>query len=81
VILASSKDKASAEATAEQIGAGGTQVGVLSSSEHPSMAPGHWVVFSGRYPSKTQAETAAANLRASGESTAHARLVEPPGGN
>jgi septal ring-binding cell division protein DamX len=81
VILASSKDKASAEETAKQIGAGGTQVGVLSSSEHPSMAPGYWVVFSGRYPNKTQAETAAANLRASGESAAHARLVEPPGGN
>jgi septal ring-binding cell division protein DamX len=81
VVLASSGDRASAEATAKQLGQSGTPVGVLNSSEHPSMAPGQWVVFSGRYPGRAQAEAAAAQLQANGQTSAHARLVEPPGGN
>jgi septal ring-binding cell division protein DamX len=81
VILASSSSKASADATAKQLGQSGTRVGVLNSSEHPSMTPGQWVVFSGRYPNKAQAEAAAAQMQANGQTSAHARLVEPPGGN
>jgi hypothetical protein len=45
------------------------------------MTPGFWVVFSGRYPNSAEAQAAAANLNAQGDTSAHARMVEPPGGN
>jgi septal ring-binding cell division protein DamX len=81
VVLSSSGDRAGAQASASGFAGRVPSLGILSSSEHPSMAPGYWVVFSGRYPTRADAEAAAASLKAQGDTSAHARMVEPPGGN
>jgi hypothetical protein len=80
VALAQKRRRARAYATAQRLHQAGLSVGVLSSSRHPSMTPGYWIVFSGRYPNATSAAAAAAALRAQGNPAAAARLVAPPGG-
>lgn len=80
VVLASSRTQTGADAAAAQIAAAGTSVGVLDSSLHPSMRPGFWLVFSGRYPSGPLAQAAAAALRAAGQPSARALRVAKPGG-
>lgn len=65
---------------AQQIVPSGIPVGVLNSSDHPSMKAGYWIVFSGRYPNRIGARAAAARLLSDGYTTAHARRVAPPGG-
>jgi len=55
-------------------------VGVLNSNQHPELKRGYWVVFSGRYPHRTEAAAAAARLRKSGRSGASVRQVARPGG-
>jgi septal ring-binding cell division protein DamX len=81
VVLSSSSSRADARTTAATLAGSVPNLGVLNSSEHPSMSPGRWVVFSGRYPTKAEADSAAASLLSHGRSGAHARMVEPPGGN
>jgi sporulation related protein len=80
VVLASSRTQAGADAAAAQLAAAGVSVGVLDSSQHPSMNPGYWFVFSGRYPDGARARAAATTLRAQGQPGARARRVAPPGG-
>jgi len=80
VVLFTSHAKASANAKAAGLVAGGLRVGVLNSNQHPNLKPGYWVVFTGRYPHGTEAGAAAARLRASGHPEAHARQVARPGG-
>jgi hypothetical protein len=80
VVLDRSRSQSAADSIAQRIGSGGTQVGVLDSSQHPSMTPGYWIVFSGRYPNAAAAVAAAATLRTHGHPTASARRVAPPGG-
>ena len=80
VVLAASKDVAVADATATRLRAIGIPVGVLESNQHPHLSPGFWVVFAGRYPTSALAHTAAARLKASGQTQAHAKQVAPPGG-
>jgi hypothetical protein len=43
------------------------------------MAPGHWIVFSGRYPTQAAAQAQVSALIASGNPAAQARLVGRPG--
>jgi hypothetical protein len=81
VVISSSTSESRARTTAASLAGTVTNLGVLDSSQHPSMSPGHWVVFSGRYPTSAEAQSAAANLVAQGHAGAHARMVEPPGGN
>jgi hypothetical protein len=81
VVLASSRSQSAAQATATTLAGSVRNLGVLDSSAHPSMAPGYWVVFAGRYPTQEQAQAAAAALQTQGSAAAHARMVEPPGGN
>jgi hypothetical protein len=81
VVLDSSTSRASAQTAASGVAGKAPNLGLLNSSEHPSMTPGLWIVFSGRYPNSADAEAAAANLQAQGDSGARARMVEPPGGN
>src|SRR5437588_2399968 len=71
VVLAQRHRQVRANNVAQLFAAAGIQVGVLNSSEHPSMPPGYWVVFSGRYPDRASAIAAAAKLRAHG----HRRAV------
>ncbi len=79
VALASSPSQNTANAAASRLAATGLSVGVLDSNQHPTMTPGLWIVFSGRYPDQAQATAAAVNLQ-SKVSTAVARRVAPPGG-
>ncbi len=82
VILAS-KDTASfteadAQAIADQASAAGVQmVGVLDSSQFPTLNPGYWAVFSGPYTTKDEAATAATTIQGQGYPDAYARQVQP----
>jgi hypothetical protein len=80
VVLAAEHTRASAYRVAERVAGHGIDVGVLDSSQHPSLAPGSWVVFSGRYPTQAAAQTASAQLVSLGQSYAHPRLVGRQGG-
>ncbi len=80
VVLFTSHAKASADARAAGLVAGGLRVGELNSSQHPNLKPGYWVVFAGRYPRGTEAAAAAARLRSRGHPGARARQVARPGG-
>lgn len=80
VILTVNTTRAAAEGWARSIGARGIPVGVLKSSQHRSLTPGFWIVFSGRYPTGAAARLAARKLLAEGEPLAHAHMVAPPRG-
>jgi len=78
VALTSTRGRATAFVRAHRIAADGVQVGVLDSSLHPALRPGRWVVFSGRYPTKSQALAVAAQLRSLGQPHARPLLVGSP---
>jgi hypothetical protein len=80
VVIQRFKVESEAYARADQILPSGTPVGVLDSSDHPSMTAGFWIVFSGRYPNHAEAAAAAEHLAGSGYPLAHPRRVAPPGG-
>jgi septal ring-binding cell division protein DamX len=79
VALISSRSQSTANAEASRLAAAGLRVGVLDSSQHPSMKPGFWVVFSGRYPGQAQAAAAAITLQSKVSTTPVARRVAPGG--
>ena len=80
VVLGQWLDPSPARSSARRLIGRGIKVGVLYSSRHPSMPPGFWIVFSGRYPDEAAAARAAAALRDHGHPLARARLVARPGG-
>jgi hypothetical protein len=80
VILAKYPTEAQAYVRARQIAPTGMPVGVLNSTDHPTMQPGLWIVFSRRYPDHTDARAEVMRLIAAGYTTARARQVAPPGG-
>jgi hypothetical protein len=81
VVLAGTRSQSTANAEAARLAASGLNVGVLDSSQHPSMKPGEWIVFSGRYPGRSEAAAAATALSAKVPSaTPLVRRVAPPGG-
>lgn len=80
VVLAAKHTRAAAYRVARRLAGQGIDVGVLESSLHPSLTPGYWVVFSGRYPTRAEAQSASAQLVSLGQSDAHPRLVGRPGG-
>ena len=51
---------------------------MLDSTLHPALSPGRWVVFSGRYPTQSQALAAAEQLRSLGQPHARPLLVGRP---
>jgi hypothetical protein len=55
-------------------------VGVLSTSDHPAMTPGSWVLFYGRFTTHAGASAATRRLVARGYSTAQPEQVAPAGG-
>jgi hypothetical protein len=79
-VVYASRDKPIAVAEARRLSAARLGVGLLDSSQHPSMTPGYWVVFFGRYPDGDHAAAAAARLRTQGHPDAHPRRVARPGG-
>jgi hypothetical protein len=78
VSVTHTRSRAGALARARRIAADGVQVGVLDSTLHPALRPGRWVVFSGRYPTQSQALAAAAQLRSLGQPHARPLLVGRP---
>jgi hypothetical protein len=78
VVLAHSRSAAVAYAKATKLANQGVATGVLNPSQHPGLVPGNWIVFSGRYGTKGQANAAAATLASRGHRGAHAKLVEQP---
>ena len=81
VVLYSSKDRKAAVTASKLFALGLAGIGLLNTDDHPSMPPGYYMVFDGRYPDQAQATAAATKLKAQGQAGAHARMVEPPGGN
>jgi hypothetical protein len=59
----------------QALAAGLTQVGVIDSSEFSSLHPGYFVVFSGIYPSLSEAQAAASKAAGAGYGNAYARRV------
>ncbi len=78
-VLATAHSQAQAVARARRLQASGLAVGVTSSSQHPGLPAGQWLVFSGRYPTLLDAQSAATALDARGFS-AHALRIGRPGG-
>jgi hypothetical protein len=74
VVLSSTTAQAGAKSAAVRFRTVGIPVGILSSSAHPRMKPGHWIVFNGHFPTLATAKLRATRLRASGYH-AHASLV------
>lgn len=68
---ATAADRAAAQARKAQL----PQVGVLDSSDWPSLQPGYYVVYSGVYASETDASDALSRARAAGFGAAYTRLV------
>jgi predicted nucleic acid-binding Zn ribbon protein len=62
VVLISTEDQASARQFARTARQGGTSVGVLRSDDYPSLQRGFWIVFSGVYKGRPEAERAANRL-------------------
>jgi hypothetical protein len=68
--------EASAHTTAAKAAkAGLSQVGVLDSSRYASLQPGYYVVFTGIYGSKTDADAAVSTARQAGFGGAYSRQV------
>jgi predicted nucleic acid-binding Zn ribbon protein len=57
VILKSTKTRAEAESAAQDLQAKGDSVGILNSSDHSSLNPGYWVIYSGQYDSRSAAQS------------------------
>src|SRR3954471_1240193 len=62
VVLLSSSDQAGARSFARTAKQGGTPVGVLRSNDYSSLEKGFWIVFSGVYRTRPQAEHASQRL-------------------
>ena len=62
--------------TADRAARGGLrQVGVLDSSRYASLQPGYFVVFTGIYPGKSDADSAVATARQAGFGGAYSRQI------
>lgn len=76
VVLLSSPSRAGADRRARELAGAGTDVGVLDSDEFTSLRRGYFVVFSGQYDSRDDAEDALRSL--SGDAPgAYVRRVTP----
>jgi type IV secretory pathway VirB10-like protein len=76
VILESSPSRSGAQRVAQRLADGGTDVGVLNSSDFSSLNGGYWVVFSGQFDSEDEAAEKADDLRSTAPG-AYPRLVRP----
>jgi len=84
VALAEAPDETTARARATAAARGGTSVGVLDSDDYPTLDPGSWLIFSGRFETESEAENEATRfVAAGGFPEAEAVFVSdqaPPGG-
>lgn len=76
VSIPTSSGRQAALARAQQaLDAGLTQVGVIDSSGYSSLHPGYYVIFSGVYPSLSEAQAAASKAAAAGYGNTYARRI------
>ena len=75
VVLARAPDEASARAQATAALSAGVPVGVLDSDRYPTLEPGAWMLFTGRFQSRDDAAAEAARYKTSGFPKAQARFV------
>ena len=61
---------------AKDLTAAGTTVGLLHSDDYPSLRPGYWVLFTGKYGTREEAEAAVATA-ADAAPDAYVRRVVP----
>jgi hypothetical protein len=75
VALAETPDETAARARATAAVAGGVPAGVLQSDAYPTLAPGMWVLFAGRFDTRAEAEDEATRYVAAGFPDAKAVFV------
>lgn len=75
VVLAESPDETTARARATAAVGGGIPVGVLDSDSYPTLEPGRWLLFVGRYDTRAEAAEEAARYVAAGFPDAEAAFV------
>ena len=81
VVLATTTDRATADAAAEQLASAGVPlVGVLDTTQHPRLKPGQFYVFVNRYAAQSEAQAAAATLSGHGHPGGVVREIAAPGG-
>ena len=75
VVLTTTSDEPQARAQATAAVGGGVPAGVLDSDRYPTLEPGDWVVFTGRFETRGQAVKEAARYAATGFPNARAEFV------
>ena len=75
VALAEAADETSARARATAAVSGGVPAGVLQSDSYPTLDPGKWLVFAGRFETRSEAEEEATRYVAAGFPEAAAVFV------
>jgi hypothetical protein len=75
VALAEAADEPSARARAAAAVNGGVPAGVLQSDSYPTLDPGKWLVFAGRFETRSEAEEEATRYVAAGYPDAEAVFV------
>ena len=75
VALAETPDEAAARARATAAAASGVPVGVLQSDSYPTLDPGMWVLFAGRFDTRAEAEDETTRYVATGFPDAKAVFV------
>ena len=73
--LAETPDETTARARAAVAASGGVPAGVLDSNAYPTLAPGVWVIFVGRFETRAEAVEEAARYVAAGFPEAEAAFV------
>jgi hypothetical protein len=76
VIIESSTSQSGAKKVAQQAQDAGESVGILKSDEFSSLNAGYWVVFSGEYSTKSEAQDALKGIKSS-YSDAYVRKITP----
>jgi hypothetical protein len=80
IMLAEAPDETTARARATAAVKGGVPAGVLRSDDYASLDPGMWVLFTGRFETRVEAEEEATRYVAAGFPDAEAVFVsEQPG--
>ena len=75
VVLAETSDETTARARATAAVANGVPAGVLDAAAYPTLEPGVWVLFAGRYETRAEAAEQAARYAAAGFPDAEAAFV------
>jgi len=79
LVLNSSGTREDARRLADELAAKGVPVGILDSNDFESLGPDSFVIFSGRYPSRAEAEEALATVRPQSGGGSARRIVPKSG--